>query len=996
MNPAPGISISQQSTVSRRFTIITIMFLSVLIGMSVYTMTTLQKGQSNAFVIDVAGRQRMLIQRHMNEILLTCQGVQTDYASTRALITSTLNALMNGGSVSSNAETRQWKTIPAAPTQEIHKKLQEQHEHLQHIFQLADQFLLLPPNHPELRAQLLALRAQHTLAIQAADEAVKQFDDYSEAAITSMVQWEILIAVIIGWLGLFVTSKGVRDGRRLEKEIEERIRAESAFRSSEVFLNSIIENIPDMIFVKSAKDLRFVRLNKAGEDLLQCSRAEILGKTDSHLFPKDQADFFMAKDQEVLTTKHPVDITQETIQTKSLGIRQLHTKKIPLLDDQGNPQYLLGISNDITERLHAQEALRRSEERYRALYEDNPSMYFTVAQGGEILSVNHFGAQQLGFAVEDLVGLPVMHLFVEEDRPYVCQRFEECVQHPSTIFSWEFRKVRKDGSIVWVKEVARAVYTKEKDLVVLIVCEDISERKESEKALQEWKTLTESVLGQLPKGFAYRCLNNKNWTAVYVSDGIEEVTGFPASELLNGTINYDSLLAPSENERVWANVQKALAKHCPYENEHQIITRDGGTKWILARGRFIFDEAGQLLYLDGLNVDITEQKQIENDLRASETRFRSLIEHVPFGIHEIRLDGTMSSMNQAGRHMLGVEDESQVVGRSHLDLAEERDHERINKIFTKAISGQPKDYEFEVTTHGHVRNFRKRFIPIRGHDGIVSKIVGIWEDITERRQAEESLRDSEAKRIAALRQSDELKSALLSSVSHELRTPLTAMKGSISNIMDTMSSQMNDIQEGLLTGIDHEINYMSRLVDNLLDMSQIEAGTLTPHREWHPLEDLIEGALRRTGLTMETRQVSIQIPEDIPPVFVDALEIQQVLINLLDNAVKYSFPTTPIRLHVRFGVQQIEIAVSNTGEPLATEDVERIFERFYRRRAPSHEQIRGTGLGLAICKGLIEAHGGRIWADSIGNQATITFTIPVTESMAMFSLEGLHKQEPQP
>jgi PAS domain S-box-containing protein len=543
-----------------------------------------------------------------------------------------------------------------------------------------------------------------------------------------------------------------------------------------------------------------------------------------------------------------------------------------------------------------------------------------------------------------------------------------------------------------VEESARAVYSKEGEIVVLIVCEDISERKESEKALQEWKTLTESVLGQLPKGFAYRCLNNKNWTAVYVSHGIEEVTGFPASALLNGKINYNSLLAPGENERVWANVQEALAQHLPYENEHQIITSDGTTKWILARGRFIFDDAGQLLYLDGLNVDITEQKQIEKALRTSEARFRSLIEHVPFGIHEIELSGKISSMNKSGQHMMGIENESQVIGHSYLKFTEEKDHDRIRDFFEQALQGQPVDFELNETTHGKLRYFTKSFVPIRGREGTVLKIVGISEEITERKEAEKQLLDSEAKRIDALRQSDELKSALLASVSHELRTPLTAMKGSVSSIIGNSSVSKDQKREEALKGIDREINYMSHLVDNLLDMSQIEAGTLIPHKEWHLLEDLMEGALRRAAQTLDTRNIAIDIPENVPPIFVDAVEIQQVLMNLIDNAVKYSSPHSPIQLLARIDPQQIEVMVSNTGEPIQAQDLERIFERFYRRRSPREEPIRGTGLGLAICKGIIEAHGGRIWAESVGKEVIITFTIPTTESMADFSLEGLHKR----
>ena len=186
---------------------------------------------------------------------------------------------------------------------------------------------------------------------------------------------------------------------------------------------------------------------------------------------------------------------------------------------------------------------------------------------------------------------------------------------------------------------------------------------------------------------------------------------------------------------------------------------------------------------------------------------------------------------------------------------------------------------------------------------------------------------------------------------------------------------------------------MSHLVDNLLDMSQIEAGSLIPHKEWHLLEDLVEGALRRTAQTLDTRNIEIDIPEDVPPIFVDALEIQQVLINLLDNAVKYSFPASPIRIHARVDAQQITVEASNMGEPISPRDLERIFDRFYRRPPPRQQPIRGTGLGLAICKGIVEAHGGRIWADSIGKEVTIAFTIPIIEPMPSFSLEGRHKSQ---
>ncbi|MDR4501073.1 MAG: PAS domain S-box protein [Nitrospirales bacterium] len=982
---------AETKTLGRRFAIVTVMFLTVLLGMLFYTTAIIKNEESNAVLIDLAGRQRMLLQRHFNEVMLTTQGVSADYTATRQLIRSTLTALIEGERLTPPFDGGRNQHIPEVPTNTIANTLREQQTAFQAFIDKTEDFIALKPTHPDYGPALEDLRDQNTELVKIADQAVKQIDRYSEQNISSMVKWESVIAMFVGLLGALVTVQGVRDGRRLEEEIVERERAETEVRQSELFLNSIIENIPNVVFVKRADTLQYVRCNRASELLTGYAREEILGKDDFEIHPEAIANLFVQQDREVLETCERVDISDEILPTKSLGKRHVSTKKIPLLDQDGAPQYVLGISEDITDRLQAEIALRESEERYRALYEDNPSMYFTVSQKGIILSVNKFGAQQLEYSASELVGQSVLNLFFEKDQVHVQEHFQACIQNPLTVFTWEFRKIRKHGDVIWVKEVARAVYDQEGDLVVLIVCEDISERKKTEGALQEWKALTQSVLEQLPKGFAYRCLNDKRWTVIYVSDGIEDITGVSASALLAGTTTYDTLMAPGENERVWPIIQEALAKRLPYENEHQIVTRDGKTKWILARGRFIFDESGELLYLDGLNVDITERKQIENQLRASEARFRSLIEHVPFCIHEIELNGMISSINQAGNQMMNPADGSVITGRSYLTLAEERDHQRMREYFAQAAQGQPVDFECHTTSHGHMKCFSKSFIPLRDGEGRIIKVIGISEDITERKLAEERLRESEEKRLEALKQSDALKSALLSSVSHELRTPLTAMKASVSNLLTNRSSNREGLQQEFLKEVDLEINYMSHLVDNLLDMSQIEAGTLTPRQEWHPLEDLVEGALRRTEVSTASQQINVQIPEDLPPVFVDAVEIQQVFINLLDNAMKYSLNGSPIHLMVAVENREITVKITNPAEPLDQQDLSRIFDRFYRRPVSRKQPIRGTGLGLAICKGIIEAHGGRIWAESNSYQVFITFTLPMTQSMGNFSLDGLHR-----
>jgi two-component system sensor histidine kinase KdpD len=161
-------------------------------------------------------------------------------------------------------------------------------------------------------------------------------------------------------------------------------------------------------------------------------------------------------------------------------------------------------------------------------------------------------------------------------------------------------------------------------------------------------------------------------------------------------------------------------------------------------------------------------------------------------------------------------------------------------------------------------------------------------------------------------------------------------------------------------------------------MSRIEAGTLKPKRDWELLEDLIEGAIGALGKCLRERKLQLELEDDLPPMFIDGVQIQQVLVNLLDNAIKYSTEGTAIGLKVVRVGDDVEVRVSNVGEGVPKEEILRIFERFYRVSSRRQRSIRGTGLGLAICKGIIEAHGGRICVQSIPDQTTtFSFTLPM-------------------
>jgi len=166
------------------------------------------------------------------------------------------------------------------------------------------------------------------------------------------------------------------------------------------------------------------------------------------------------------------------------SMRWIGCRAIVVRDDQGRPAQLVGVAADISERKSAEELLRESEERYRALYQDNPSMYFTVADDGTVLSVNQFGAEQLGYTPGELVGASVFEVFHRADRAAVRRQLSFLAGAPGAVRSWEFRKVRKDGEVIWVREIVRATQDGKGGTVFLVVCEDITERRRMEDAMQ--------------------------------------------------------------------------------------------------------------------------------------------------------------------------------------------------------------------------------------------------------------------------------------------------------------------------------------------------------------------------------------------------------------------------------------------------------------------------------------------------------------------------------
>lgn len=231
-------------------------------------------------------------------------------------------------------------------------------------------------------------------------------------------------------------------------------------------------------------------------------------------------------------------------------------------------------------------------------------------------------------------------------------------------------------------------------------------------------------------------------------------------------------------------------------------------------------------------------------------------------------------------------------------------------------------------------------------------------------------------RARVLEESDRLKSAILSSVSHELRTPLSTIKAAASSLRSNEVNWNSVARPELIAAIDDEADHLNILVGNLLDMSRIESGVLKPKREWNILSEILGGVLVRMKHLTEDHRIKVEISENLPLVPVDYVQMEQVFTNLISNSVKYSPEKTLIRVRAFVEDGLIHVIISNQGPQVPQEHLEQIFEKFFRITAA--DQVTGTGLGLSICKGIIEAHGGRLWAENVPDGLAFNFTFPLT------------------
>ncbi|HEY41334.1 MAG TPA: PAS domain S-box protein [Dehalococcoidia bacterium] len=354
--------------------------------------------------------------------------------------------------------------------------------------------------------------------------------------------------------------------------------------------------------------------------------------------------------------------------------------------------------------------------------------------------------------------------------------------------------------------------------------------------------------------------------------------------------------------------------------------------------------------------------------RNAEERFEDLSHRSPMGVYIVQ-DGRYLYANPQLQSLLGYSEE-ELLGTDPLRYVHLDDRETFRENVARMLSAElAQPYEYRIVNKAGEVGWVMETVTTIQYQGRPATL-GNNIDITEHKQLETKMVEYE--------ELDKLKTNLLSTVSHELRTPLAVIKGYSTMLLDYDRRLPESEKQQHLKSIDRATDRLTELVDHLLDMSRMDAGLMKLEKLPTNISRIIEEAVSDARLTAPAGKVISHVRNGLPVATVDSRRIRQVLDNLIDNAIKYSDKESNVVIDAEYTDTEICISVSDEGIGIPSEDIEKVFDRMYRAEQRLTQGSKGLGLGLSVCRGMVEAHGGRIWAESqVGVGSTFYFTLPL-------------------
>ncbi len=626
-------------------------------------------------------------------------------------------------------------------------------------------------------------------------------------------------------------------------------------------------------------------------------------------------------------------------------------------------------STDAEDCSRAAQELHGSERQWREVFEHNPAMYFMVDASGIVLSVNAFGASQLGYAASELVGQSVLNLvFEEDDKEFVRRKMSLCLETPGRSNSWEVRKRRKDGTMLWIRENARAMWWSRNQLIMLIACEDISERY--------WGALESAQLAALVSSSDDAIVSKTlDGTITSWNAGATNILGYQADEMIGQPIT--RIIPPElhqEEKQILARLHRGeRIQH--YETVR--LAKDGRRVDISLTVSPLFNQSGKVVGASKVARDITERKLAEQALRETAARLRTLTETAVDGVILIDARGVVLMFNPACEKLFGYSADTVIGENVKMLMPQPYRHEHDRYITNYRDTRDPKIIGIGREVIG-LRKDGSTFpmdlsVGEARQDG-ESIFVGIIRDLTSRKRTEAELEQARAElvRVARVTTLGELTAA----IAHEVNQPLTGLVSSGNACLRWLAGDVPNLKAAR-ESVERMISAGSRAGEVIRRIRAL-VGKAPPLRDRLNINDaiteviaLIRGEIQGNRISLRTK-----LSTDVPLVLGDRIQLQQVILNLILNAMEAMSDVSPQPRELsvssaKDGPNGALVSVRDSGTGLDGTVLDRLFEAFYTTKA------HGMGIGLAVSRTIIQAHGGRLWAaPNVPQGAIFQFTLP--------------------
>ncbi len=744
-------------------------------------------------------------------------------------------------------------------------------------------------------------------------------------------------------------------------DITERKSDEKEISRINSFLDSVIDNIPNMLFLKDAKNLNFVRFNHAGEQLLGIPKEELIGKNDYDFFTKEEADSFTEKDRMVLRNGGLLDITEENIHTRHLGKRILHTKKVAVLNVKGKPEYLLGISEDITMRKKIEDELKESESN---LAEAQQIAHFGSWEWDMITnkvkwSKEMFRIFDIDPATYDENPQAIIKVLHPDDLAVFSQSMNSNLSRGNSP-SLEYRIIHRDGSIHYLAAEGRMEFDKAGKVFKSIgTVQDITERKRIEQFLKEKenrlnKTQEIAHLGSWELDIQ---TNELSW-----SDEVYRIYGILPNESMLSYNDYLKLIHPEDLEIVQTIYADSIADEKDvFELEHRIIRKSTAeVRYVYEKCEHIKDTSGKIVRSVGMVHDITDRKNEEIAIKVSEEKYRTILNASPDGILLINLKGIITEVSEIGLELFGADDRNDLIGKNISRFIPTNERNSVKEIFEKTMSeGLVQNYNLKIRKKNQtVFPSETSVTLIQDTEGIPLSYMVIIRDISQRMKIE--TKQIHADRMANLGE-------MASGIAHEINQPLNI----ISMVMDRVLFETTKAQK-----IDNEFlkTKSNKIFENILRIRNIidHIRAFSRTHDDYILTAFDVNASIENAVSMISEQfkhlgvnLTIELDKRISQILGNTFKFEQVIINLLVNAkdaVVEKKKTADESFELQIGIrsyqlnQSLIVEVSDNGSGISESDISNIILPFYTTK----EEGKGTGLGLSICYQIIKEMNGSI------------------------------------